>query len=79
MLNPGGRIVVITFHSLEDRIVKHYFREKSTSQLPKNLPVMVDKNIKLKVITKKPIYPSENEMKLNSRSKSAKMRVAERI
>lgn len=79
MLNPGGRIVVITFHSLEDRIVKHYFKEKSTSQLPKNLPVMIDENIKLKVITKKPIYPTDEEMCDNSRSKSAKMRVAERI
>ncbi len=79
MLNPGGRIVVITFHSLEDRIVKHYFKEKSTSQLPKNLPVMIDKNIKLKLITKKPIYPTEKEVLDNSRSKSAKMRVAERV
>ncbi|BCR35832.1 16S rRNA (cytosine(1402)-N(4))-methyltransferase RsmH [Mariniplasma anaerobium] len=79
MLNPGGRIVVITFHSLEDRIVKHYFKDKSTSQLPKNLPVMIDKNIKLKVITKKPIYPTDEELENNSRSRSAKMRVAERI
>lgn len=79
MLNPGGRIVVLTFHSLEDRIVKHFFREQSTSKLPKNLPIMVDESIKLKVITKKPIYPSEDEMQINSRSKSAKMRVAERI
>lgn len=79
MLNPGGRIVVITFHSLEDRIVKHYFKEKSTSQLPKNLPVMIDKNIKLKVITKKPIYPTDEEIEKNSRARSAKMRVAERI
>jgi 16S rRNA (cytosine1402-N4)-methyltransferase len=78
MLNPGGRIVVITFHSLEDRIVKHYFKEKSTSQLPKNLPVMIDEHIKLKVLTKKPIYPTDEEIKLNSRARSAKMRVAER-
>ncbi len=79
MLNPGGRIVVITFHSLEDRIVKHYFKEKSTSSLPKNLPVMIDPHIKLNVITKKPVYPSDEEMANNSRSKSAKMRVAERL
>jgi 16S rRNA (cytosine1402-N4)-methyltransferase len=79
MLNPGGRIVVITFHSLEDRIVKHFFKLESSSHLPKNLPVMVDEHIKLKLITKKPIYPSNEEMEANSRSKSAKMRVAERI
>ncbi len=78
MLNPKGRIVVITFHSLEDRIVKHYFKEKSSSQLPKNLPVMIDENIKLKVITKKPIYPTDQEIDFNSRARSAKMRVAER-
>lgn len=78
MLNPGGRIVIITFHSLEDRIVKHFFKTESTSQLPKNLPVMMDVHVKLKLITKKPIYPSDEEIKNNSRSKSAKMRVAER-
>ena len=78
MLNPGGRIVIITFHSLEDRIVKHFFKLESTSQLPKNLPVMMDDHVKLKLITKKPIYPSDEEMQENSRSKSAKMRVAER-
>lgn len=78
MLNPGGRIVIITFHSLEDRIVKHFFKTESTSQLPKNLPVMMDDHVKLKLITKKPVYPSDEEMQNNSRSKSAKMRVAER-
>ena len=78
MLNPGGRIVIITFHSLADRIVKHFFKLESTSQLPKNLPVMMDDHVKLKLITKKPIYPSDEEMQENSRSKSAKMRVAER-
>ncbi len=79
MLNPGGRIVIITFHSLEDRIVKHFFKKESTSNLPKNLPVMIDEQVKLKLLTKKPIYPSADEMQNNSRSKSAKMRVAERI
>ena len=78
MLNPGGRIVIITFHSLEDRIVKHFFKTESTSQLPKNLPVMMDDHVRLKLITKKPVYPSDEEMNMNSRSKSAKMRVAER-
>jgi 16S rRNA (cytosine1402-N4)-methyltransferase len=78
MLNPGGRLVVITFHSLEDRIVKHFFKNESTSNLPKNLPVMMDDQVKLKIITRKPIYPSDEEMAANSRSKSAKLRVAER-
>lgn len=79
LLNPGGRIVIITFHSLEDRIVKHFFKNKSTSTLPKNLPVIEDFSMELKVITKKPIYPTEAEMRENSRSKSAKMRVAEKL
>ena len=78
MLNPGGRIVVITFHSLEDRIVKHFFKNQSTNDLPKNLPIMMDDRVKLKIITRKPIYPSDEEMATNSRSKSAKLRVAER-
>jgi len=78
MLNPGGRLVVITFHSLEDRIVKHFFKNESTNNLPKNLPVMMDDKVKLKIVTRKPIYPSDEEMAANSRSKSAKLRVAER-
>lgn len=79
LLNPGGRIVVITFHSLEDRIVKHFFKNKSTSTLPKNLPIIEDFSMELKIVTKKPIYPTDDEIGKNSRSKSAKMRVAEKI
>jgi len=78
MLNPGGRISIITFHSLEDRIVKHFFKKESTHKVPKGMPVMIDDPSKLKIITRKPIYPSKEELALNSRSRSAKLRVAER-
>jgi len=78
MLNPDGRLVVITFHSLEDRIVKHFFKQESTQQIPKGLPVMVKDTSKLEVLTRKPIYPSQTELMENSRSKSAKLRVARR-
>ncbi len=78
MLNPGGRISIITFHSLEDRIVKHFFKKYSTQETIKGLPVELEDTTKLKIITRKPIYPSDEELKENSRSKSAKLRVAER-
>lgn len=65
LLRPGGRIVVIAYHSLEDRIVKNFFRQASNQQL-------------LRIITKKPITPSTEEIKKNPRSRSAKMRVAEK-
>lgn len=77
MLNPDGRLVVITFHSLEDRIVKHFFKEESTVNVPKNLPIMpIDSD--LEILTRKPIYPSEEEYERNSRSKSAKLRALRR-
>lgn len=81
MLNPGGRIAVISFHSLEDRIVKHIFRKYSeVDELVKGLPEIMDEfKPKLKLINKKPILPSEEELKENSRSKSAKLRIAERL
>ncbi|MFA6800854.1 MAG: 16S rRNA (cytosine(1402)-N(4))-methyltransferase RsmH [Acholeplasmataceae bacterium] len=78
MLNPDGRIVIITFHSLEDRIVKHFFKSQSMQEQPKGLPVMIKDESKLEVLTKKPQYPSQEELALNSRSKSAKLRVARR-
>lgn len=78
LLNPKGRIVIITFHSLEDRIVKHFFKEQSVQEQPKGLPVMIEDQSKLEIITKKPIYPSDEELALNSRSKSAKLRVAQK-
>ncbi len=80
-LAPGGRLAIITFHSLEDRIVKNLFKELSTGCIcPKDFPVCVcDHERKLKILTKKPITSSKEELELNPRSKSAKLRVAERV
>lgn len=80
-LKKGGRIVVLTFHSLEDRIVKDAFRELETDCVcPKTLPVCVcGKRREIKIITKKPITATEAELSENSRSKCAKLRIAERI
>lgn len=80
MLNPGGRICIITFHSLEDRIVKTAFKKnENPCTCPPEFPVCVCGNIsKGKVITKKPILPSTRELEENSRSKSAKLRVFQR-
>ena len=81
ILKPQGRMVIITFHSLEDRIVKKYMKEESkVSDLVKGLPeIPAAYQPKLKLITKKPILPSSEELEANSRSKSAKLRVAEKI
>lgn len=81
ILNPGGRICIITFHSLEDRIVKGIFKKnENPCTCPSTFPVCVcGKVSKGKVITKKPILPSEEEMEVNSRSKSAKLRIFERV
>lgn len=80
MLNPGGRICIITFHSLEDRIVKTTFRRnENPCTCPSHFPVCVCGNVsKGRVVTKKPILPGEEELGENSRSKSAKLRVFER-
>ena len=80
MLRPGGRICVITFHSLEDRIVKSAFRRnENPCTCPSHFPVCVcGKVSKGKVITRKPILPSAEELESNSRSKSAKLRIFER-
>ena len=80
-MNKGGRIVIITFHSLEDRIVKQTFNSLASGcTCPKDFPVCVCGNQpKIKIITKKPILPSDEELSVNSRSKSAKLRVAEKI
>ena len=81
LLNPGGRFCIITFHSLEDRIVKTAFRRnENPCTCPPDFPVCVcGKKSKGRVVTRKPILPSEEEMRENSRSKSAKLRVFERI
>ena len=81
LLNPGGRICIITFHSLEDRIVKTKFkRNENPCTCPSDFPVCVcGKKSKGKVVTRKPILPSEEELEVNSRSKSAKLRVFERV
>ena len=80
LLDDGGRICIITFHSLEDRIVKSNFkRNENPCTCPSDFPVCVcGKVSKGKVITRKPILPSEKELEENSRSKSAKLRVFER-
>ncbi|MBQ3773468.1 MAG: 16S rRNA (cytosine(1402)-N(4))-methyltransferase RsmH [Pseudobutyrivibrio sp.] len=80
LLNPGGRLCIITFHSLEDRITKVAFkRNEDPCTCPKDFPVCVcGKKSKGKVITRKPILPSDKELEENSRSKSAKLRVFER-
>lgn len=80
ILNKNGRMVVITFHSLEDRIVKKLFKEKTTLQLPKDLPYIPEGyEIEFKLINSKVILPSESEISNNLRSHSAKMRVIEKI
>lgn len=80
LLNPGGRICIITFHSLEDRIVKNTFRKsENPCTCPPNFPVCVcGKAPKGRVITKKPILPGEEELAINKRAKSAKLRIFER-
>ena len=80
-LKKGGRIVILTFQSLEDRIVKEAFREmQSPCTCPPNFPVCVcGRKAEIKIVNKKPITASEKELKNNSRSKCAKLRIAEKI
>ncbi len=80
MLRSGGRISVITFHSLEDRIVKNAFQEASVGcTCPKEYPVCVcGKEPTMRVVTRKPILPSEEELTENPRARSAKLRIAEK-
>ncbi len=81
MLNPGGRLVVITFHSLEDRLVKQTFAGWCQGcTCPPDFPVCVcGKQPRAKLVNKKPILPSEQELAQNSRSQSAKLRILEKI
>lgn len=80
-LNPGGRIVIMTFHSLEDRIVKTTFNKYAQGcTCPKDFPICVCGNKpKIKMINKKPITASQEELEQNSRSKCAKLRIAEKL
>ena len=80
-LKKGGRIVILTFHSLEDRIVKQAFRFLETDCIcDKSLPVCVcGKKKEIEIITKKPVIASVREMTINTRSKCAKLRIAEKI
>lgn len=79
-LKVGGRIVVITFHSLEDRIVKQIFKKATTLDLPKGLPFIPDGyEVNYRLVNSKIILPTEAELKENNRSHSAKLRVIERI
>ena len=77
LLGQNGRLCIITFHSLEDRIVKQYFKKNENPCIcPKEFPVCVcQKKAKGRCVTKKPVYPSDREISSNSRAKSAKLRV----
>ena len=80
-LKPGARLAVITFHSLEDRLVKNIFQDLANPcTCPKSFPVCVCGKVPVaKTITRKPILPGENELSENSRSRSAKLRIAEKL
>lgn len=81
VLKPGGRVAIITFHSLEDRIIKQAFTKLATGcTCPKSFPVCVCNNQPVvRIITKKPVLPSKEEENMNSRSKSAKLRIAQKL
>ena len=78
MMNKGGRACVITFHSLEDRICKNVFKERSTIDIPKGVPMIINQVAPFNLVTRKPILPSEAELEENNRAHSAKMRVIEK-
>jgi 16S rRNA (cytosine1402-N4)-methyltransferase len=79
VLKKGGRVAIITFHSLEDRVVKNFFRQGSFDETPDNPLLPVRKEEVFRIITKKPVTAQPEELKRNNRSRSAKLRVAEKI
>ncbi|MBN1260794.1 MAG: 16S rRNA (cytosine(1402)-N(4))-methyltransferase RsmH [Anaerolineae bacterium] len=81
LLKPGGRLAIITFHSLEDRVVKHFFRQEARGcECPPEAPVCVcGRKPTLRLLTRKPIAPSPEEISVNPRSRSAKLRSVERL
>ncbi len=81
LLNPGGRLAVISFHSLEDRIVKEFFKYEALDCVcPSESPVCIcNKESSIKILTRKPVVPGDDEMKNNPRSRSSKLRVAEKL
>jgi len=79
ILKPGGRAAIITFHSIEDRMVKNFFKQGSFEEMPDNPFESMAKNTTFKLVNKKPVTASDEELKRNTRSRSAKLRVAERM
>ena len=81
VLNPGGRIVVLSYHSLEDRLIKEAFRAASAHSIPSGHKIVPDTPVQpvLNVLTRKPVTASEEEMAANPRSRSAKLRAAEKV
>ncbi len=78
LLAPKGRLAVITFHSLEDRICKQTFRKHSTIDIPEGVPILVDEEPEIRLINNKVITPSQEELEKNNRSHSAKLRIIEK-
>ncbi|NPV09322.1 MAG: 16S rRNA (cytosine(1402)-N(4))-methyltransferase RsmH [Anaerolineae bacterium] len=81
LLRPGGRLAVISFHSLEDRIVKQFLRQESaTCTCPPDMPVCACGAVpRLRLVNRRPIFPTDDEVEMNPRSRSARLRVAERV